>query len=37
MPIISARRRHDNGNLIYLTRAAVNNPNPSMKSERIVL
>jgi hypothetical protein len=23
-------------NLIYLTRAAVNNPNPSMKSERVV-
>jgi hypothetical protein len=37
MLVISARRRHDNGKLIYLTRAAVNKPNPSMKSERVVL
>jgi hypothetical protein len=28
---------HDNGDLICLTRRAVNTPNPSMKSERVVL
>src|SRR4051812_43051769 len=33
-PLSVLAGRHDNGNLIYLTRAAVNNPNPSMKSER---
>ena len=33
----TALGRYDNGNLIPLTRSVVNNPNPSMKPECVVL
>ena len=33
----SVSGRHDDGNLICLTRREVNNPNSSMKSESVVL
>jgi hypothetical protein len=34
---LSAILRHHDGDLIRLTRRTVNNPNPAMKSERVVL
>jgi len=36
-PLPALAGRHDDGDVICLTRHAVNNPNPSMKSESVVL
>src|SRR6266568_4115684 len=35
-PLSALAGRHDDGDLICLARRAVNNPNPSMKAERVV-
>jgi hypothetical protein len=36
-PFSALAGRHDNGDLISLTRPAVNSPNPAMQSERVGL
>src|SRR5881398_3704721 len=35
-PLPALAGRHDAGDVIYLPRRAVNNPNPAMQSERVV-